>query len=143
MLNEGGLPNFFGENKMYTDKNNIYQEDIIFKVVESDTDLTISLINRGRVEDCGLRAMEDFRERFPDPEFTSDEVMIKFFSRFIEVTDWEWIDAEEIAALTDAPILGYRDENGNIVKAYGFMDYAVESLMWRLYTNNFVVLQKG
>jgi hypothetical protein len=40
-----------------------------------------------------------------------------------------WIRPEEIDALTSAPILGFRDENENVVRVWGFMDYAVRSFL--------------
>jgi len=44
-------------------------------------------------------------------------------------SDLDWIQPEEIAALTSAPILGLRDEHGNPEAAWGFMDYQVKSFL--------------
>ncbi len=40
----------------------------------------------------------------------------------------EWIQPEECGDLTDAPILGFRDEEGKATgERWGFMDYALRS----------------
>ena len=43
-------------------------------------------------------------------------------------SDLDWIQPDEIGALTDAPILGFR-EDGNVIAAWGFMDYQVQSFV--------------
>jgi hypothetical protein len=41
-------------------------------------------------------------------------------------SELDWIDPSEAGDLTDAPILGIRDENGNATdERWGYMDYAV------------------
>ncbi|SRR6266566_600554 len=40
-----------------------------------------------------------------------------------------WIEPEEIGALTSAPILGLRNEQGEPSAAWGFMDYQVRSFV--------------
>lgn len=47
----------------------------------------------------------------------------------IDNSDLSWIGPEEIGALTSAPILGLRDENGEPTAAWGFMNYAVRSFL--------------
>lgn len=44
-------------------------------------------------------------------------------------SDLDWIRPEEIGALTDAPILGLRSENGEPCTAWGFMDYQLRSFL--------------
>lgn len=52
-------------------------------------------------------------------------------------SDLEWIRPEECGDLTDAPILGYRDEEGRATgERWGFMDYQV-----RFFTDD--LLEKG
>jgi len=46
-----------------------------------------------------------------------------------------WINPEEIGALTSAPILGLRDELGEPIAAWGFMDYQVRSFLTDLIEN--------
>jgi hypothetical protein len=44
-------------------------------------------------------------------------------------SDLEWIDPSETGDLTDAPILGIRDENGAVLARWGYMDYQVRSFL--------------
>ncbi len=109
------------------------------KAEKTDRGLVLTLI-RADDESCGVSAMDDYREC--DPEWESDNSMYEFFEGFIANTEWEWILPEDIGALTSAPILGIRDENDEVIEAYGFMDYAVRSLMQDL-ADGRAFLQKG
>ena len=44
-------------------------------------------------------------------------------------SELEWIDPSETGDLTDAPMLGLRDENGNVTARWAFMDYQVRSFV--------------
>lgn len=44
-------------------------------------------------------------------------------------SELEWIQPEEVGALTSAPILGLRKDNGEVEAAWGFMDYQVRSFL--------------
>jgi len=81
-------------------------------------------------ESCGVRAIDEYRDC--DPNWQSDDSMHEFFEGFIANTEWEWIDPNEIGALTEAPILGIKDEDGKVIEAYGWMEYQVISLMQAL-----------
>ena len=59
--------------------------------------------------------------------FLCNAYMYEFFASHLANTEFEWIDVEEIGALTSALLLGIRDKNDVVVEAYGFMDYAVLS----------------
>jgi hypothetical protein len=50
-------------------------------------------------------------------------------------SELDWVSAEEIGALTDAPILGLRDEQGEVTAAWAFMDYQVRSFLQDLLTD--------
>jgi hypothetical protein len=78
-----------------------------------------------------------------DGSIETDASMYDFFEGILANCEWEWIDAEEIGALTSAPILGYRDENENVVEAYGFMSYCIESLLERLFISDEAILERG
>jgi hypothetical protein len=65
-------------------------------------------------------------------DLNTDNAMFDFFEGILANCEWEWISPEEIGALTDAPILGYRDCEEEVVRAFGFMDYAIDSLLNRL-----------
>jgi len=86
--------------------------------------------------------MDEVSKDYPD-DFGSDNVLYEFFEGFIANTEFEWIAPEEIGALTDAPILGVRDESETVIEAYGYMDYAVRSLLEDLRDYGEAVLQKG
>lgn len=73
----------------------------------------------------------------------SDVVMYDFFDPFICNSEFEWIRPEDIGALTSAPILGCLGENDEVVEAYGYMNYAVQSLMQDLYDTGETFFQKG
>jgi len=109
------------------------------KAERTKTGLILTLIEADD-ESCGVRALDSYREC--DPDWQSDDTMYEFFEGFIANTEWEWIAPEDIGALTSAPILGIRDENDEVVEAYGFMDYAVRSLMGDLALGK-AILQKG
>ena len=64
--------------------------------------------------------------------FLCDVCMCEFFAPHLANTEFDWIEPDDIGALTSAPILGIRDENDVVVEAYGFMDYAVISSLQAL-----------
>ncbi len=64
-----------------------------------------------------------------DGVLETDDAMYELFEDILANSEYEWITPQEIGALTDAPILGIREENGDISEAYGFMDYCVRSLL--------------
>jgi len=76
-------------------------------------------------------------------EIDSDNTMFDFFETSIANSEWEWIQPEDIGALTSAPILGYKDNNDKIINAYAFMDYQVESFLGKLLEYGEVTLIKG
>jgi len=80
---------------------------------------------------------------FNEGSLSLDESMYEFFEPILANSHFRWICPEEIGALTDAPILGYEDENGNTKEAYGFMDYCVSSILEELFQYEDVTLQKG
>ena len=61
-------------------------------------------------------------------EFTS-RAEYEALESLVANSDLDWIRPEEIGALTDAPILGLRKEDGTPEAAWGFMDYAVRSFV--------------
>jgi hypothetical protein len=77
------------------------------------------------------------------PGLESDASMYDFFDAILCNTEWDWIRPEEIGALTDAPILGLRDENEVITDVYGWIQYAITSLLEELYTTGQAILIKG
>ena len=114
------------------------------KAEKTDNSLTLTLIDNDKNESCGVRAMEDIREYYNEEDFNSDNVRFEFFEDFIANTEWEWISPYfDVDVLTDAPMLGIKDENDEVIEVYGYMDYAIKSLMQALYDDKKVILQKG
>jgi len=112
------------------------------KAERTEKSLILTLIDSKGDESCGIRAIKEHKEAYSD-EWQSDKVMYEFFEGFIANTEWEWISAEDIGALTSAPILGIKDENGEVIEAYGFMDYALRSILDDLFQDHKVIFQKG
>ncbi|MFW6008627.1 MAG: hypothetical protein ACOCP8_05105 [archaeon] len=59
---------------------------------------------------------------------SSPEAEQEIMENFMANSEFQWIAPEEIDALTDAPIIGVRDENDNVIEAYGFMDYQIHNI---------------
>ena len=91
-------------------------------------------------DDAEKMSLQDFQE---EGTLDTDNAMYDFFEGILANCEWEWIDAEEIAALTSAPILGIKDENEEVTEAYAFMDYQVRSLLRDLKEYGEVELVKG
>lgn len=71
--------------------------------------------------------IKHLREDFPKHGNTWLEC--EALDRLIANSELDWIQPEEIAALTSAPILGIRGEDGEPIAAWAFMDYAVRSFL--------------
>lgn len=76
---------------------------------------------------------QSLQEIFESGEIDSDNARFDFFDNILHHNGWEWIRPEDISALTDAPILGIVGENDEVEVAYGWMDYAVTSLLSQLH----------
>jgi hypothetical protein len=60
---------------------------------------------------------------------TSERAEVEALETLLTNSDLDWIQAEEIGALTSAPILGLRREDGDVTAAWAFMDYQVRSFL--------------
>ena len=67
-----------------------------------------------------LKELEDLR---------SDSQMIEFLEDFTCNSELDWVDAQETGDLTDAPMLGIRNQDGEVVARWAFMDYQVTSVL--------------
>ena len=76
-------------------------------------------------------------------ELCSNKAEADFFEPYLANSDFEWVAPEDIGALTSAPILGVRGEDDEIIEAYGYMDYAVLSMLEELDTQGEIFLIKG
>ena len=59
--------------------------------------------------------------------FSSDDILYEVFQWMTCNYEYEFIQPEETGDLTSAPMLGSRDEQGNVLKRWGFMDYQLRS----------------
>lgn len=59
--------------------------------------------------------------------FSSDDTLYEVFEWLICNSQYEFVQPEETGDLTAAPLLGIRDDQGNIVQRWGFMDYQLRS----------------
>jgi hypothetical protein len=105
------------------------------KVVINKKDFIITLTSNDE--------RKELKELKNNGELDSDDSMYEFFETLIANNSFEWISPEEINALTDAPILGFKDENGNITDVYWFPDYAVISPLQELLTDGKIIFQQG
>lgn len=111
-------------------------EPLSFKVTEHGINGGISL-SISSAEELLLKSVQN------DDDFGSDDFMYRLFENFIANSEYDWIQPEEVGALTSAPMLGVRDEAGNITHAYGFMDYQVRSAQEVLVANGSVFFAGG
>lgn len=75
--------------------------------------------------------------------FDCDFVMYEIFEHLTCNSDLQWVRPEDIGALTSAPILGIRDENDQVIKAWGFMDYALRSPQQDLLDHGYCIFISG
>lgn len=94
-----------------------------------------------RIDDHGEKLC--LKEMEEGPGLESDASMYDFFEAILANNGWEWIRPEEIGVLTDAPILGIRGEDDVITDAYGWMQYAITSLLEELHITGKATLTKG
>lgn len=50
-------------------------------------------------------------------------------------SELDWVRPEECGDLTDAPMLGIRDDAGTVTERWGYMDYQVRSFVYDLLVN--------
>lgn len=119
-------------------------------------------------DEATVAELREMRTENPD-DFGSDYIMHEVFEDLTANSDLEWIDPAECGDLTDAPILGIRgeeyatdemgcvgqnivgrwpDENGvlktwirDVVFRWGFMDYAVRSVLDDLADQGYAIFQ--
>lgn len=59
-------------------------------------------------------------------EIHADATMYEAFAGLIN-TGLDWIRPDECGDLTSAPLLGFRDENGDVLQRWGYEPYALRS----------------
>lgn len=55
-----------------------------------------------------------------------------FFESYLCNTEYNWVSADMTGDLTDAPMLGRLDEDGEVSHRWAFMDYQIKSLLEEL-----------
>ena len=76
-------------------------------------------------------------------DFVSNDFLMELFGESLANEEYGWCQPEEIGALTSAPILCTRDEDGNVAEAWGFMDYALRSPQEDLLEKGEAIFQRG
>jgi len=79
--------------------------------------------------------------REDDPDFGTHQAEVECLEHLLANSELDWVDPSECGDLTAAPILGIRDENGDVVARWGFMNYALRSFMTDLADEGRAVFQ--
>jgi hypothetical protein len=68
-----------------------------------------------------------------DSEWGSIKSETEILEWFTCNSEWDWIDPSETKDMTDAPIIGIREESisdlGSVIERYAFMSYALRSFL--------------
>lgn len=67
--------------------------------------------------------------RGEDPDWGTIRVECDALDYLTSNSELQWVDPSETGDLTDAPMLGIRDENGTVLERWAFMSYAVRSFL--------------
>ena len=85
-------------------------------------------------------------EQENNPSFPSDDFMYDLLEPLTCNSELEWIQPEEISALTSAPILGTRNDIGtsqdNVDKVWWFPNYAVRNVQQDLADYGVAIFQR-
>ncbi len=66
---------------------------------------------------------------------TTIAVEAEALEHLLSNSELDWITSEETGDLTDAPMLGLRDEEGEVLARWAFMDYQLRSFLQDLIDN--------
>jgi hypothetical protein len=86
---------------------------------------TYAVLSVGPFEQAILQTL---REEEPD-EWGTDKTELEIMEQTLCNSEWDWIQPVETGDLTDAPMIGIRDENEQVIERYAFMSYAVRSFL--------------
>lgn len=81
-------------------------------------------------------------DRGADADFESDKYTAEMLEPVICNSEYDWVLPEEIGALTDAPILGTRDQEGKPEACFWFPNYQVTSPQRELHEHGVCIFQK-
>lgn len=97
--------------------------------------MTATILPNGNLkitaDDSDRAALKEAFEDNPD-SFDSDATMADLLEPLTCNTKYDWCNPEDIGALTSAPILCIRNQEGEIKDAWAFMDYQVRSVQHTL-----------
>lgn len=106
-----------------------------YSISPDRTRLTITVDDAERAELRNTEAIE------------YDDTMTDFFERLTANSELDWINPAETGDLTDAPMLGIRDYDGQaafpVLERWAWMDYQVQSLLVQLRDHGNAVLVGG
>lgn len=104
---------------------------------EANGDLRITMSPEERAE------LRDLSNELGTERFWTDDTMLDVLEPFTCNSEYDWVHPVEVAALTEAPILGTRDENYNPVEVWWYPNYMVQSPLCDLLNCGFVVFTKA
>ncbi len=89
-------------------------------------------------------ARAELRELAEDnADFDSDSTTYDVLDSMLGNSEFDWVDATETGDLTDALMIGIRDENEQVIERYAWMRGSVESLQRHLLDNGSALLIGG
>jgi len=95
-------------------------------IQEVGTELVITADADDRKHLAELAAEDDEQGCGP---FGTDAMMIDQLGDLLANSEFDWVNPSETGDLTDAPMLGIREEDGSVIKRWAFMDYQVRCVM--------------
>jgi hypothetical protein len=93
---------------------------IRIKATATPTSLILEIDSKTQIELQSLRAELNLDG---SDAFSTERSLYEIFEWLTCNSEYEFVQADETGDLTAAPLLGIRDEQGNIVQRWGFMDY--------------------
>jgi hypothetical protein len=106
-----------------------------YEITETRTKLKIII---GHDEVQYLRRMKKDLE-LCDDHFATTMQECDFLEPLVCNSELDWIDPTETGDLTEAPMLGIRDEEGKVIERWAYMDYQVRSFLSDLADNGYAV----
>lgn len=74
-------------------------------------------------------AMELQEMRENDSDWGTSKMEAEVLESLLANSEWDWIQTHETWDLTDAPIIGTRDEQDTVTERYAYMRYQVRSFL--------------
>jgi hypothetical protein len=102
-----------------------------YRITETRTKLII------QIEESEMLHLQKMGDELDD--FGTIQQEIDFLDPLICNSELDWIDPAECGDLTEAPMLGILDEEGNVIERWAYMDYQVRSFLNDLADDGFAV----